>query len=163
MKDFQQGEAVEYTDFFITKDDFQLPVKVLRATDTAKIPTYGTSDAIGFDLYSDEDVEVWATPTKVNTGLKLELPEGCGLFIIPRSGAASKQLYVANTPGLVDPGYRGSLMVLVWTNSVSGYEISKGDRIAQGFVLPVPRVKFIEVDSLSSTERGEGGFGSTGV
>jgi dUTP pyrophosphatase len=163
MKDFQHGEAVEFTEFYAPKDPFEIPVKVLRDSETAKIPTYGTSGAVGFDIYSDEDVQVWAFPTRISTGLKIELPFGYGLFIIPRSGAASKQLYVANTPGLVDHDYRGLLQVLVWTNCVSGYEISRGDRIAQGFVLPVPRVKFIEVDSLSSTERGEGGFGSTGA
>jgi len=142
---------------------YTLQVKVVCDTKTAKLPTYGTSGAAGFDIYSDEDVEVWDRPTRISTGLKMEIPDGHGLFVIPRSGAASNQLYVANSPGLVDHDYRGLLQVLVWTNSVSGYEISKGDRIAQGFVLPVPRVEFVEVDSLSPTERGEGGFGSTGA
>lgn len=142
--------------------EVNVPVKFVRISETAKVPTYGTQGAVGFDIYSDETVEVSNVPLRIKTGLKFELPSGFGFFIIPRSGMASKQLYVANSPGLLDHDYRGELMVLAWTARYGGFQVNQGDRIAQGFIIPVPRAMFHEVDELSVTERGEGGFGSTG-
>lgn len=142
--------------------EVNIPVNFVRITETAKVPTYGTQGAVGFDIYSDETVEVSNAPIRIKTGLKFELPPGFGFFIIPRSGMASKQLYVANAPGLLDADYRGELMVLAWSPRHSGFQVNQGERIAQGFIIPVPRVIFHEVDELSVTERGEGGFGSTG-
>lgn len=174
MKDFLPGEAVEYTNTdFLSREKKEkivpyyntttyIAVKFKRLTKTAILPTYGTSGAAGFDIYSDEDRHVFDNPQRIKTGIAYELPPGHGFFIIPRSGMASKQLYVANTPGLLDSDYRGELMVLCWTPSHSGFEIKQGERIAQGFIIPIPHVMFEEVDELSSTDRGAGGFGSTG-
>lgn len=140
-----------------------IPAKIVLINENAKIPTYGTPGAAGFDIYSAVECTVLSNPTRIKTGFKIEIPPHHGLFIIPRSGAAFKELYVANSPGLIDSDYRGEVMVLAWSNNSSGYKINIGDRIAQGIILPIFHTTFTVVDELSDTVRGEGGFGHTGV
>lgn len=141
-----------------------LKVKLLR--DNAVMPSYATNGAAGFDLSSVEVVNV--LPQKsylIPTGLSVEIPEGYELQIRPRSGLSFKtHIRIANSPGTIDSDYRGELMVLVTnTHMTNAYKINIGDRVAQAVLAPVTIANFILVDELSETERGEGGFGSTGA
>jgi dUTP pyrophosphatase len=100
----------------------------------------------------------------VGTGLKIALPNGYVGFVVPRSGLAMKHgITIVNAPGTVDAGYRGEIRVtLLNTDAAESYAIAVGDRIAQLIVMAVPSVRFVEVERLPGSDRGEGGFGSTG-
>ena len=100
----------------------------------------------------------------VGTGVRIALPEGFVAFVVPRSGLAAKHgITVVNAPGTVDAGYRGEIKVtLLNTDAETAYDIEVGDRIAQLIVMPVSRARFIPVETLPDSVRGEGGFGSTG-
>jgi dUTP pyrophosphatase len=100
----------------------------------------------------------------VSTGLAVAIPEGHGGFVLPRSGLAAKHgVTCINSPGLIDAGYRGEVLVaLVNLDATNDYEVKKGDRIAQLVVLPVPSARFVMVEELRTATRGEGGFGSSG-
>ncbi|MDF2920391.1 MAG: deoxyuridine 5-triphosphate nucleotidohydrolase [Microbacterium sp.] len=100
----------------------------------------------------------------VGTGVRIALPDGFAAFVVPRSGLAAKHgITVVNSPGTVDAGYRGEIKVtLLNTDTAEPYDIAPGDRIAQLIVMPVTRARFIPVDTLPESVRGEGGFGSTG-
>jgi dUTP pyrophosphatase len=147
-----------------------ITVKISRSDIEAPsyAPEYATSGAGAFDIRSIEDTELsYGCPVIVKTGLKLEIPPGHAMLLFSRSGHGFKEnVRLANSVGVIDSDYRGELMVKLtmdfpsWQNSL---QIKSGDRIAQGIVIPVPRVEFVEITSLSHTERGEGGFGSTGV
>lgn len=127
----------------------------------ALTPTYGTEGAAAFDLYALEAIS-GADRVVVKTGLAFELPKGYGLFIKSRSGLAFNQDIEA-FPGTIDSDYRGEVKVLLTNpNSEHYIVITKGQRIAQAIVLPLPRITFQEVVELSDSLRGAGGFGSTG-
>ncbi len=132
----------------------------------AKVPVYSSASAAGADLcaLSGEDITVLPGETVfIHTGLAMEIPEGYVALIFARSGLASKRgLAPANKVGVVDPDYRGEFMVALHNHSSVPQTVSGGERIAQMVVVPFIRGEFIEVDSLSETERGSGGFGSTG-
>lgn len=100
---------------------------------------------------------------KVPTGIYMEIPEGYECQIRPRSGLASKGITISNSPGTIDSDYRGEIMILVHNQSGHDFSISNGDRIAQLVFNKVEQPKLELVESLDSTERGEGGFGSTGI
>lgn len=142
-------------------------VKVYRESKEINLPKYETDGAAGMDVCAKEDCTVLAGCTSaVGTGLYMEIPRGYEIQVRPRSGLSAKTaLRVANAPGTVDHDYRGELKVLLWNTSMVPYEIKKGDRIAQIVIQEVPLISWKEVDSvseLSKTERGAGGFGSTG-
>lgn len=101
----------------------------------------------------------------VGTGLSIALPDGYVAFVVPRSGLAAKHgITIVNSPGTVDAGYRGEIKVtLLNTDASESFTISPGDRIAQLIVMPFVRARFVSVDELPESERGEGGFGSTGI
>ncbi len=130
-----------------------------------RIPAYAHPGDAGADLVSTEEVvlEPGARAT-VGTGVAIALPEGYAAFVVPRSGLAAKHgITIVNSPGTVDAGYRGEIRVtLLNTDKSEAYRIRPGDRIAQIIVMPVPPVRFVPVDSLPGSARGEGGFGSTG-
>lgn len=129
------------------------------------LPVYAHPGDAGADLVSTEDVVLApGERATVGTGLKIALPNGYVGFVVPRSGLAAKHgITIVNSPGTVDAGYRGELRVtLLNTDAREPYAIAAGDRIAQLIVMPVPRVRFVEVDRLPGSDRGEGGFGSTG-
>ena len=133
----------------------------------AQIPTQGSQFAAGWDLYAyipKGSVEINPLMTvRIDTGISIAIPNGWEGQIRPRSGlAANKNLSVLNTPGTIDSDYRGSIMVLLHNHGNRAQTIHHGDRIAQILFAPVPKVTWIETDSLSETDRGEGGFGSTG-
>lgn len=140
-------------------------VKVKKIHPNAVIPQYKTSGSAGFDLYAIEDVEIQPGETKqIRTGLIFEIPEGYEIQIRPRSGMSLKTpLRISNAPGTIDSDYRGEVMIIAENTSIMPFSVEKGTRIAQGVLQKVPQAEFIEVERVSETERGEGGFGSTGI
>ena len=130
------------------------------------LPNYAHPGDAGADLHS-ADVLVLAPGARalVGTGVSIALPDGFAAFVVPRSGLASKHgITIVNSPGTVDAGYRGEIKVaLLNTDQTEPFTIHVGDRIAQLIVMPVVRANFIAVDRLPGSQRGEGGFGSTGV
>jgi dUTP pyrophosphatase len=144
----------------------QVLVRRLRASDLP-LPRYQTERSAGLDLCAEVDAPVTLQTlerTLIPTGLALELPAGYEGQIRPRSGLALKAgLTCLNTPGTIDADYRGEVKVLLVNLSQTPATIARGDRIAQLVVAPVTRAELKEVEALSDTERGAGGFGSTGI
>ena len=143
-------------------------VKILKLKEDAKIPTRGSSQAAGYDLYAlldTESISIMPHETvKIGTGIALELPESTFLGIFARSGIATKEgLRPANCVGVVDSDYRGEIIVSVHNDSNEIRKITNYERIAQAVVLPYISVDFELADSLNTTKRGDNGFGSTGV
>ncbi len=132
----------------------------------ASIPTQGSKSAAGWDLRALEDTTVSrGTSTKIRTGLAVAIPEGWEGQIRSRSSLGAKGMIMPNGIGTIDSDYRGELMVLAtWIGEGDEINLSKGERIAQMLISPVPLTTFREVsfDDLSKTERGKGGFGSSG-
>ena len=129
------------------------------------VPSYAHPGDAGADLHSSESLTLApGERALVGTGVSIALPDGYAAFIVPRSGLAAKHgITVVNSPGTVDAGYRGEIKVtLLNTDLHRPYAISVGDRIAQLIIMPVIRADFIPVDRLPGSQRGEGGFGSTG-
>jgi dUTP pyrophosphatase len=139
-------------------------LKVKKLNKDAVIPAYQSEEAAGFDLHSIEDVILKPGERKlIGTGLAFEIEKGYEIQIRPRSGLAFKHgITVLNSPGTVDSDYRGEIKVLLINLGNESFEIKKGERIAQAVVAPVVQAKFEEVEILSNTKRGSGGFGSTG-
>ena len=135
--------------------------------DGATIPLYKTAGAAGADLCAKVSQPLTIKAGKfamVPTGLYFEIPEGYEVQVRPRSGLAAKNgVTVLNTPGTIDSDYRGEIKVILVNLSDTDFVINNGDRIAQMIVAPVTQAEFIVSDKLSETERGIGGFGSTGV
>lgn len=143
-------------------------VRTKKLCENAVLPKYGTEFAAGADLYACMDAEaVTLAPgeTKlIRTGIALEIPAGYAGFVFARSGLASKRgLAPANKVGVIDSDYRGELMVALHNHSGIPQSVENGERIAQMVILPYLAVDFIESDTLDDTERGAGGFGSTGI
>jgi len=141
-------------------------IKVKKLNEFAKLPTRGSSDAAGYDLYAATNQILDIAPhstIKVGTGLSFELPEGTFAAIYARSGIATKRgLRPANCVGICDSDYRGEYIVALHNDTDEMQSIEPGERIAQMILLPYIEMKFNEVDELSNTERGEGGFGGSG-
>lgn len=140
----------------------ELPIKRLRVD--AVVPARAYSGDAGLDLSSCERVELApGERALVPTGLAIAIPEGYAGFVQPRSGLAAKHgISIVNTPGLVDSGYRGELLVnLVNTDAREAFVVEPGMRIAQLVILPIPEVDLVEVDELPESERGVRGFGSS--
>ena len=141
-----------------------LPIK--RLDPTVELPSYAYDGDAGLDLRSNEDVTLAPFERRlVGTGLAVAIPEGYAGFVQPRSGLALREgLSMANTPGLIDAHYRGELKVCVINLDPSkSIHIERGERIAQLVIQQVPVVSLLEVDELDETDRGTGGFGSSGV
>ncbi len=130
-----------------------------------QLPRYQSAEAAGMDLVSAEDVNLEPGQRHaVSTGLSLEIPQGFEGQVRPRSGLALKAgLTCLNSPGTIDSDYRGEVKVILVNLSRELAKIRRGDRIAQLVIAPVSRAVLVEVESLSETQRGGGGFGSTGV
>ncbi len=129
------------------------------------LPAYAHPGDAGADLVSTEALRLGpGERALVGTGVRIALPDGHVAFVVPRSGLATKHgITIVNAPGTVDAGYRGELKVtLLNTDAREPYDIAAGDRIAQLIVMPVSRARFVPVDTLPDSVRGEGGFGSTG-
>ncbi len=137
------------------------------------LPEYSSEGAFAQDLRAMEDIIIPYLHTRiVNTGLFMAVPEGYALRIVPRSGLASKGILVSNSPGTIDEDYRGMVGVIITNLNINtrsidaypaGFQIKAGDRIAQCYLEKKIPFKFVNVDELSETKRGSGGFGSTGI
>ena len=143
-----------------------MKLKIKKLDERAIIPTYGTEYSAGADLYNMGGETISVAPGEtalIHTGLSIEIPEGyCGL-IFARSGLATKRgLAPANKVGVVDSDYRGEWMVALHNHSDKTATVEGGERVAQMVVVPYLKAEFELTDELSETERGAGGFGSTG-
>ena len=141
-------------------------IKVKKLNPLAKLPVYGTDYAAGADLCACIFAPVTIDPGEtfmVKTGISIEIPEGYAGLIYARSGLSSKRgLAPANKVGVIDSDYRGEIIVALYNQSLTPQKIEPNERIAQLIITPYIRGIFNETDELSDTERGEGGFGSTG-
>lgn len=141
-------------------------IRVKKLREGALLPTYGTAQAAGADLYACLEAPLTIAPGEtawVPTGLALEVPEGCAGLIYARSGLATKRgLAPANKVGVIDSDYRGEITVVLYNHGSEAQTISSGERIAQLIITPVLTPAYTETDRLSETLRGTGGFGSTG-
>jgi dUTP pyrophosphatase len=140
-------------------------MKVKKLVNNAIIPTHGSVDAAGWDLYSTGDYSIApGGMVKISTGLAFEIPINTFGGVFPRSGYATKKgLRLANCVAVIDADYRGEVLVPLYNDSNEVQEIKAGDRIAQLVILPFVCVTMEETDNLSDTVRGNGGFGSTGA
>ena len=144
-----------------------MQIKIKKVNPNAKIPTRGSDQAAGYDLYACLDTENITIPAhqtvKVPTGISMAIPEGYFGAIFARSGLAAKQgLRPANCVGVIDSDYRGEFMVMLHNDTDEPKTVENHDRVAQLVVMPFMSVEFQETDSLDETQRGSGGFGSTG-
>lgn len=141
-------------------------VKVINRS-AYELPQYETAQAAGLDVRANLTEPVLLQPLEramIPTGLYVELPEGYEMQVRPRSGlAAKKGITVLNSPGTIDPDYRGEIKVIVVNLSNEPFEVVSGERIAQLVVARFTRVEWESVEELGSTDRGAGGFGSTGT
>lgn len=144
-------------------------VNFVKLSPTAQAPVRGSEQAAGWDLYADLGAYDHLTLApgayyKISTGIAIELPEGTFGAVYPRSGMATKRgLVLANGTGIIDSDYRGPLIVALKNTSNEIQIVEHGERIAQIVVTPYCPIIFNEVDSISTTARGEGGFGSSGI
>ncbi len=141
----------------------QLPIAKLK--DEAVLPTRAHEGDAGLDLYANEPAHIgpgerWS----VGTGVAVEIPEGHAGLVLPRSGLAKKHgIALVNSPGLIDAGYRGEVRALLLnTDPAETFRVEPGDRIAQLVIAPIALAEPVEVESLSDSARGDGGFGSSG-
>lgn len=143
-----------------------VPVRIKRLAHGADLdlPGYATAGAAGMDVVSAEDLTLAAGARHaVATGLAVAIPPGYEIQVRPRSGLALKHgISVPNSPGTIDSDYRGELKVILINHGSEAFEIRRGDRIAQLVLAPVTQARWLEVEELDETARGEGGFGSTG-
>ena len=142
-------------------------ILIKRLSKQVSLPKYETSGSSGMDLAANIDTNINIDPGKsaiIPTGLALSIPKGFEVQIRPRSGLAAKQkISVLNTPGTIDADYRGEIKVILINLGHEPFKVEKGLRIAQMVVCPIVQAQLKEVDDLSETERGKGGFGSTGA
>ena len=143
-----------------------MEIKIKKLSEDAVIPTYGSEYSAGADLYALTDEPIVIEPGKtvlVHTGISIEIPVGFGGFIYARSGLSTKRgLAPANKVGVIDSDYRGELMVSLYNQSGVTQTVESKERIAQLVIAPFLKAEFVLSNDLSETERGVGGFGSTG-
>lgn len=142
----------------------RIEVKIQKIYEDAQIPTYAHDSDAGADVYAYEDTDIKPHETVlVKTGIKVAIPAGYEIQLRPRSGMSFRTpLRIANAPATIDADFRGEIMVIMWNSGNLTQNIKKGDRIAQMVISPVPMISWKEVNSLDTTERNEGGFGSSG-
>lgn len=135
-----------------------------RLDPNAILPRYQTEGAACFDIHALDASDILPMlATTIRTGLAAQIPPGYVMLVYSRSGHGFKNgIRLVNSVGVIDSDYRGEIAVGIRNDSNRRFSISRGDRIAQAMILPIPAVSIIEADSLSDTERGSGGFGSTG-
>ena len=142
------------------------PIRIKKLDPKAQIPTYGSAEAAGADLYAclEDSVTIEAGQTVfIPTGLAMEIPKGCAGLIYARSSMGTKRgLAPANKVGVVDSDYRGEIRVVLLNHSKQPQILQPGERVAQFVITPILQPVYEEVDDLTDTDRGTGGFGSTG-
>jgi dUTP pyrophosphatase len=140
-------------------------LRFVKLSGKATLPTRAHDNDAGLDLYAAESARLApGARVSVGTGLAVQIPEGVGGLVLPRSGMAIKHgVTLVNAPGLIDPGYRGEVRVLLLNTDPSvEFQITSGDRIAQLLLVPVVHATPLNAEALDNSTRGEGGFGSTG-
>lgn len=147
------------------KRNFKLELKVKKLESNAKLPEYAHIDDAGMDICSIEEKTIKPKDSiLIRTGISIELPKNTEAQIRPRSGLALKhQITLLNSPGTIDAGYRGEIGVIMINHSNIDFLVTRHMKIAQMVIKPVLNVSIIEVDNLNSSQRGIGGFGSTGL
>ena len=140
-----------------------IEIEIQLISPNGKVPSQKHASDIGYDISSSNDVTLKSNEVPlVNTGIAISLPQQCAGFVLPRSGLSTKhKITLINSPGLIDPGYTGELLVPLMNHGGKDYEIKAGDRIAQLVLVNTHGVDFKVVDSLPETDRSSGGFGST--
>lgn len=140
-------------------------LKVKKLHEDAQLPEYATEGAACFDIRSVQDGVVPVNGSlALSTGLSFEIPEGHVMLVYSRSGHGFKNdVSLSNAVGCIDSDFRGALAIKLSNDGTKDFYVEKGDRIAQGMIIKYDRISFVEVESLSETLRGEGGFGSTGI
>ena len=142
-------------------------LKIQKLNPNATVPTYGSADAAGADLYACLETPLTIAPHQtflVKTGIAIAIPTGYVGLIFARSGLACKRdLAPANKVGVIDSDYRGEIMVALHNHGTEPRTVEPGERIAQIAIMPVSQPTFEVTDSLDQTQRGQGGFGSTGT
>ena len=171
MSEIFNQVGMEDWEFDPNDNSMRLKIKIINNSNNPD-PTYQKEGDSGFDFTANlpQDATIVVQPLKrvlVPTGMHFQIPIGFELQVRPRSGLALKNgITVLNTPGTVDSGYRGEVMVILFNTGDEPFTIKNGDRIAQGVISPVQirkTTKFIRVNTLDTSDRGAGGFGSTGV
>lgn len=139
-------------------------VKIKKLNENAIIPNFAHKGDAGMDLYSTDEVIIPPGKTAlIKTGISIQLPKMTEAQVRPRSGLALKySITVLNTPGTIDEGYRGEIGVILINHGDSDFTVTKNMKIAQMVVKPIYDINIVEVEDLGDSERGEGGFGSTG-
>jgi dUTP pyrophosphatase len=147
-------------------DILTVKIQRLRSNSCNQLPGYMTTHSAGMDLYADMPEETVLAPGEralIPTGIALELPDGYEVQIRPRSGLALRHgITLVNSPGTIDPDYRGEIAIILINHGMEPFPIKSGDRIAQMVFSRFVRAEFTEVSELGKTTRGEGGFGHTG-
>lgn len=140
-----------------------MEVKIKKLSQDAILPRYATDGSGCFDLFYKEDYEEeFDLVLEVSTGLSFEIPEGYVMLVFSRSGHGFKHdVRLSNCVGVIDSDYRGEVKVKLRGDEYNNLDFKYGDAVAQAMIVPIPKVSFIEMQSLSETARGEGGFGST--
>lgn len=139
----------------------KLQIKFKKLNPNAVMPKQGTTGAAGFDLTA-VSIEKNEKMMKYDTGIAVEIPPGYVGLVFPRSSVCKTGLSLANGVGVIDQDFRGSISLVFYKNTQCIVPYFPGDRIGQLVIVPIPAVEFVEVDELSETERGAGGYGSTG-
>lgn len=143
-----------------------MELKIKKMRDNAILPTRGDAEAAGIDLYACIDGSTTLIPgatAMIPSGIACEFPEGYFGLVFPRSSVGTKRhLILANTAGVIDNSYRGEILMAFTNTGTQNQTIEPGDRLAQMILLPYVTYNIVETDTLSETERGSGGFGSTG-
>lgn len=169
LKSFLECLKLLFIDLFkVEKNDFDTrltDIKIQSLSEEVVIPTLATNGSVGFDFYSLDTLIIEPmSSTLIHTGLAFELPANIELQIRSRSGLSVKyNVFVLNAPGTIDSDYRGEVMICLYNLGKEPFSIKKGDRVAQGVLNTVVLPRFVKVNTLSHTERGSNGFGSTGV
>ena len=138
-------------------------IKVKKLSEDAILPKYAKADDAGMDFYSNQDTQILPNERKlINTGISIAIPKGYVCLIWDKSGIATKH-GVKTMAGVIDSGYRGEIKILFHNLSNETYLIEKNKKIAQMLIQPVEQREIVEVEELDNTDRGTGGFGSTGI
>ena len=141
-----------------------MKVRIKKLNENAVIPTYAKDGDAGMDLVATRIISNTTFDVTYGFGIAMEIPMGYVGLVFPRSSVRNMDLNLSNCVGVIDSGYRGEIQgTFKKTQGLDSLKYNVGDRGAQIMIIPYPKIKFVEVDELSSTDRGEGGFGSTGV
>ena len=139
-----------------------MKVKIKRLHKDAVIPSYAKAGDAGLDLVATSVINFDKEQVTYGTGIAIEIPEGHVGLIFPRSSIRKYEQYLSNSVGVIDSGYRGEIQATFNSRYYADVKYKVGDKIAQLLIMPYPSIEFEETNELSSTERGDGGFGSTG-